>query len=169
MFTKQQNNNFYWIKDDYRHLQADTDAYILFFRFRGFFKKRFFAFFFCRSNFHGPVNHAIPWVALLPWNSVFAVNRLKLWKFKMQFHMQFFHRILDNFEGQKVIQSHFRLFLWSLGPSEIGWGRTRVLTICEFYSIFQFQMPRWPSKTAKSKLNFFLSTYSHSLYDKKKS
>ena len=46
LFTKQQNNNFYWIKDDYRHLQADTDANILLFRFRGFFKNDFLHFYF---------------------------------------------------------------------------------------------------------------------------
>ena len=34
LFTKQQNNNFYWIKDDYRHLQADTDANILLFNLK---------------------------------------------------------------------------------------------------------------------------------------
>ena len=61
------------------------------------------------QRFNGPVNHDMPWVAILPWNSVFAVIRLKLWKFQMQkdCFTQNFHRRLD----QKVIQSHFRLFL----------------------------------------------------------
>ena len=65
---------FYWIKDDYRHLQADTDANILLFRFRGFFKNVFLHFYFAGRKSPLNLNQTVRWTMINHENDYHAEN-----------------------------------------------------------------------------------------------